>query len=49
MTIDIALALEEIERAEKGLYQATLTDGLRWERLGLGKVRFVGGRAMWVR
>jgi hypothetical protein len=46
---DLALAIAEIARAESGLYEPTLADGLRWEALGLGRVRFRKGRATWER
>ncbi len=41
-------AVAEIKRAEAGHYAPTLADGMRWEKLGLGKVKFIKGRATWI-
>lgn len=41
------LAVQEIERAMDGKYKPNLLDGLRWEKLGLGRVKFINGRATW--
>lgn len=46
---DIDLAIQEIKRAEAGKYEPTLSDGLRWERLGLGRVVFRAGKATFIR
>ena len=48
MTPQVREALAEIQQAEMGRYDPKLEDGLRWERLGLGRVFFEDGRAVWV-
>lgn len=42
-------ALRQIRMFEQGNYRATLEDGMAWEALGLGRVVFKAGRAVWVR
>lgn len=40
-------ARKHCEAAEQGRIGATLEDGCDWERLGLGRVFFVGGVPTW--
>jgi hypothetical protein len=40
-------ATKELRLFEAGLMKATLEQGMRWERLGLGRVVFEAGRATW--
>jgi len=40
-------ARAEIKRAFEGKLAATLADGIRWELLGLGRVFFENGKAIW--
>ena len=47
MTLQQAIAM--IKLYEEGRYKATLEEGIAWEALGLGRIRFHSGRPTFVR